>query len=119
MNLEQRSSHTDLISADRVEGTKVYSTSGENIGQVKDVILHKVSGEVACAVLSFGGFLGMGQRLHPIPWSILKYDTDKDGYIIPLDKDQLKAAPNYSEDELYSGQMPWKDNVFGYYSSRH
>lgn len=63
-----------LISSDRVEGTKVFDQSGNSIGSVKRLMLEKVSGRVAYAVLSFGGLLGMGGEEHPIPWNQLTYD---------------------------------------------
>jgi sporulation protein YlmC with PRC-barrel domain len=116
-NTSSSGSHTELISADKVEGTKVYSTSGEDLGRVKDVMLHKRSGEVACALISFGGVLGVGSKMHPIPWSVLKYDTSKGGYVVPYDKDMLEQAPSFDEDEIYADDTKWRDRVYGYYNT--
>jgi len=68
-------------------------------GSIYDVMIDKQSGEVAYAVMSFGRFLGMGQEYHPLPWSVLTYDTDQGGYVVNLDKDKLEGAPCYTEDD--------------------
>ena len=106
-----------LIPADRVNGTDVYDTSGEKLGKIEDVAIEKTSGEVAYAILSFGGVLGIGARYHPVPWRLLKYDADKGAYVIPMDKADLEKAPMIDETEL-SG---WNDGlsrdaIYGYYS---
>lgn len=107
-----------LIPAGRVNDTDVYNRAGEKLGQVEDVAIDKVSGRVAYAILSFGGFLGLGERYYPVPWSVLTYDRDKRGYVIPCDKDQLENAPSFEADEL-SG---WDDTdtrtgIYGYYGA--
>ena len=89
-----------LISAEKVIGTAVYNASGERLGTIYSVMLHKISGRVAYAVMSFGGFLGLGERYHPLPWDVLTYDEDKGGYNIDRSSDQLRSAPHYSRDEL-------------------
>ena len=89
----------DVISSDRVEGTDVYNPAGEKLGSIDDLMIDKVSGRVRYAVMEFGGFLGMGTDRYPIPWQLLKYDTTKDGYVVPLDEDRLSEAPKYSRDE--------------------
>src|SRR4051794_36640331 len=75
--MEHREETTTLISAEKVSGTDVYNTAGDSLGEVHDVMIDKVSGRVTYAVMSFGGFLGIGQKYHPLPWSSLVYDTDK------------------------------------------
>jgi hypothetical protein len=89
-----------LISADKVQGTAVYDATGDRLGSIDSVMINKRSGKVAYAVMSFGGFLGIGERYHPLPWDALTYDTDKGGYNIQQSPDQLRDAPNYSRDEL-------------------
>ena len=69
-----------LIESDRVEGTTVYDPAGNNIGSIKRLMIEKISGRVAYAVMSFGGFLGMGTEEHAVPWSKLTYDTNLGGY---------------------------------------
>lgn len=95
------SGHTSLIAADRVEGTSVYNRAGESLGTIDEIMIDKLTGKVAYAVMSFGGFLGLGERHHPLPWGVLKYDTNMGGYVIDLDKETLKNAPSYAKDETY------------------
>jgi sporulation protein YlmC with PRC-barrel domain len=87
---------TSLISAGKVQGTSVYNTAGESLGSIYDLMLDKRSGNVAYAIMSFGGFLGIGDQYHPLPWSLLKYDVDKGGYVVNLDRRQLEGAPTYA-----------------------
>ena len=87
----------DVISSEKVEGTKVYNAAGEKLGSIDDLMIDKRSGQVRYAVLEFGGFLGMGTDRYPLPWNLLKYDTDKEGYVVPLDKDRLEQAPRYAQ----------------------
>ena len=82
-----------LIASDKVEGTAVYNRQGERLGEVHDFMVDKRSGQVEYAVMSFGGFLGIGQSYHPLPWQALTYDTHKGGYVVDLDKDRLQARP--------------------------
>jgi sporulation protein YlmC with PRC-barrel domain len=96
-----------LIPADRVNGTDVYSKSGDRLGKIEDVAIEKVSGEVAYAILSFGGVLGLGAKFHPVPWKLLKFDEDKRAYVIPMTKADLQKAPMIDETEL-SG---WTDET--------
>ncbi len=92
-----------LIGSDKVEGTAVYGADGEKIGAVARVMIEKVSGKVSYAVLSFGGFLGIGDDYYPLPWPSLKYNVDLGGYqtMIPIDK--IKDAPKYER----SGTWDW------------
>lgn len=89
-----------LISADKVIGTPVYNANGDRLGTIDGIMLHKISGRVAFAVLSAGGFLGIGERYHPLPWDVLTYDEEKGGYNVDLKDDQLRAAPHYSRQEI-------------------
>jgi sporulation protein YlmC with PRC-barrel domain len=112
--------HTRAIAASKVAGTNVYNQTGENIGQVEDVILDKLSNNILFAVLGFGGFLGLGEKYHAMPWSMLDYDTDKEGYVVRLDTEALKAAPVYEMKDLIANdgaktQLPALD----YYSRFH
>ncbi len=104
-----------LISAAKVQGTAVYDTEGGRLGQVEDIMLHKVSGEVAYAVLSFGGVLGIGERFTPLPWSVLTYDPDRGGYVVPLAKERLQNAPHYDRAELTNDDNGWGARVNDFY----
>lgn len=113
------SSPHSLITARRVTGTPVFDTAGERIGHIEDLSIEKISGEVVYALLSFGGFLGLDERYHPLPWKVLKYDIAKDGYIVPLDKAQLRAAPSYTAEDLdaFGGEdRGYREALFAYYS---
>lgn len=106
-----------LIPADRVNGTAVYNASGEKLGKIEDLAIDKVSGLIAYAILGHGGVLGFGDHFHPVPWHLLTYDTEKRGYIIPCEREELERAPGLNADEL-SG---WddgssRDAIFQYYA---
>jgi sporulation protein YlmC with PRC-barrel domain len=88
------------IAASQVNGTSVYNMAGEKLGSVYDVILDKTSGKAEYAILSFGGFLGIGDSYHPLPWNQLTYDTAQDGYVVDLDRRRLEGAPVYDASEM-------------------
>lgn len=111
-----RNETTTTISASKVNGTDVYGADGDKIGYVEDIMLNKRTGNVAYAIMAFGGFLGIGERYHPLPWSMLTYDTDKGGYVVPLDQVRLRNAPSYSESELGADDMRWRERVSDYYN---
>jgi sporulation protein YlmC with PRC-barrel domain len=90
----------DIISSDKVEGTSVYSTSGEKLGSIDDLMIDKRSGQIRYAVLEFGGFLGMGADRYPMPWRVLNYSQEKGGYVVPLAKEALQNAPKYAESNV-------------------
>ena len=82
-----------LIASDKVQGTGVFNAAGDNLGAIHELMIDKPTGKVAYAIMSFGGFLGIGNQFHPLPWSILKYDTTMGGYVVNLDKRKLQGAP--------------------------
>jgi PRC-barrel domain len=90
--------HT-LIASDRVEGTPVRRLNGEKVGTVQRLMIDKLGGNVAYAVLSFGGFLGMGRKHLPIPWARLKYDLAQEAYLVDMTDEELSRAPDYEADE--------------------
>lgn len=107
----------NVISASDVEGTKVYNTAGEKLGSIDDLVIDKLSGQVRYAVLEFGGFLGVGTDRYPLPWSMLKYDTSQDGYVVPLDKATLERAPRYAKDDVPAYTEEYGRKVYDYYGS--
>jgi hypothetical protein len=114
--------HTDetvsLISADKVQGTPVYNTQGESLGELEDVMIDKRSGKIAYAVMSFGGFLGIGNDYHPLPWNTLKYDTRQGGYVVGLTKQQLEGAPRFaSNDNPAWGNRAYEQSIHDYYKA--
>lgn len=104
-----------LINAEKVNGTSVYNLQGEKLGTVEDIMIDKVSGQAIYAVMSFGGFLGIGDKHHPLPWKTLKYDTSKEGYVVDLDKDMLKDAPTYDDRENFAWTPDYGRRVDRYY----
>jgi hypothetical protein len=108
-----------LIASSKVEGTAVYNRQGERLGTVKNFMVDKRSGQVAYAVMSFGGFLGIGARCHPLPWSVLSYDTGQGGYVVDLDQERLQNAPSYAEGETPAwGDRTWSAGIDAYYADR-
>ncbi len=108
-------STSDVISSDRVEGTDVFNEAGDKLGSIDDLMIDKRSGQVRYAVLEFGGFLGMGTDRYPLPWNMLKYDTSKDGYVVPLDKSRLDDAPHYPESSSPEYDSDYGRRVNDYY----
>jgi hypothetical protein len=88
-----------LIGSDKVEGTAVYRSNGDRIGSIDRLMLDKLSGKVAYAVMSFGGFLGIGDDHYPVPWSLLTYNTDLGGYEVNISDAQLRGAPRFGQGE--------------------
>jgi len=97
-----------LIASDKVEGTAVRRSNGDKIGTIERVMIDKRSGKVAYAVMSFGGFLGIGESYHPLPWSVLNYDTSMGGYVVDVDRSRLERAPRYT----LSSQPDWADRAY-------
>jgi hypothetical protein len=105
MAMEARETGT-LIGSDKVEGTAVYGADDTKIGSIERVMIDKKSGRVSYAVLSFGGFLGIGDDHYPLPWQSLKYDTNLGGYRTGITESQLKGAPKYSNDNAWNWNDP-------------
>jgi sporulation protein YlmC with PRC-barrel domain len=109
-------STNSIISAGRVQGTNVYNTAGDPLGEIDDVMIDKQSGRVAYALMSFGGFLGIGERYHPLPWNSLKYDTAQGGYVVGVTKEQLEKAPTVGRDETPNwGDRAYETRLHDYY----
>nr|WP_306269489.1 PRC-barrel domain-containing protein [Pararhizobium sp. IMCC3301] len=97
------------IPASKVRGTKVYNLQDEHLGEIDDIVLSKYSGEAQFAIMSFGGFLGIGEEYHPVPWKSLKYDIDKGGYRVDIDRERLEDAPRYGVNR----EPDWNDTAYG------
>ena len=104
--IDDRRETVSLIGSDKVDGTAVYGADDGKIGNVQRVMIDKMSGKVAYAVISFGGFMGMGEDYYPMPWANLKYDTRLGGYRVGVTEDQLKGAPKYSNDNAWNWNDP-------------
>ena len=107
-----------MIAAEKVSGTAVYNRAGERLGTIEDIMLDKRSGQTCYAVLSFGGFLGIGDRHFPLPWEKLTYDTALGGYVVDLDRQVLESAPSYSSEEQVTWDDPaWARRVHEHYGA--
>jgi hypothetical protein len=98
MMLQDEKNHS-VIGSDRVDGTAVYGLDKEKIGKVDQLLIDKRGGNVTDVIISAGGFLGIGDEKHSIPWSKLDYDTDLGGYCIDVTREQLMDAPRFGNDE--------------------
>jgi hypothetical protein len=106
-----------LIPAKRVNGATVFNQAGEAIGKVEDIAIDKRTGKVAYAILSFGGFLGLGDKHQPLPWSALDYDPGRGGYVVDVTEEFLRLAPKLDTAEL-SGwdDTPQREAFYNYYA---
>jgi PRC-barrel domain len=98
-----------LIASDKVEGTAVYNRQDVRLGTVHNFMVDKSTGRVAYAVMSFGGFLGMGESYHPLPWRVLTYDTRRGGFVVDLDRSRLEKAPSYTT----ANTPNWSNRTYG------
>ena len=105
-----------LIAAKQVQGTTVYNTGLEKVGAIEDVMIDKATGRIAYAILSFGGFLGIGDRYYPLPWEKLTYNTEIGGYVTDIDRDVLEGAPSYTDQAAAEwNNDAWARGVYTYY----
>jgi sporulation protein YlmC with PRC-barrel domain len=106
----------NLIASDRVEGTEVRRSDGKKIGTIQRLMIDKLSGEVAYAVLNFGGFLGMGEKHLPVPWERMKFNRSLDAYEINMTEDELSRAPSYAADKEFDwGDRRQEQEIYDYY----
>jgi hypothetical protein len=114
--VDDRRETVSLIGSDKVEGSAVYGADDQKIGSVQRVMIDKISGKVAYAVVSFGGFLGMGEEYFPMPWAYLKYDTNLGGYRVSITEAQLKGAPKFDRNTDWDWSNRSRDKqVHDYY----
>lgn len=107
----------EVMAADTLQGDKVVNTAGENLGEIEDIMLDVPSGRIAYAVLSFGGVMGMGDKLFAIPWSALTLDADRKCFVLDIDKDRLKNAPGFDKDHWPSmADTSWAEQVHTFYN---
>lgn len=105
-----------LMGANTLDGNDVYNKQDEDLGDIKEIMLDMPSGRVAYAVLSFGGFLGMGEKLFAVPWSALKLDTLNHRFVLDVSKERLKEAPGFDKDVWPNMADPaWVNSVHTYY----
>ncbi|HSC81895.1 MAG TPA: PRC-barrel domain-containing protein [Chitinolyticbacter sp.] len=107
-----------LMLADSLEGNDVVNAEGDDLGHIKGIMLDVQRGRIAYAVLSFGGFLGVGNKLFAIPWQALTLDTDEKQFVLNVSEDRLKNAPGFDKDHWPSmADLSWADEVHRYYGT--
>lgn len=89
----------ELMGAGTLLDEDVYNHKDEKLGHIKEIMLRMTNGTVAYAVLSFGGLLGMGDKLFVVPWQALKLDTENKRFVLEINKDRLRDAPGFDKDE--------------------
>lgn len=105
-----------LMGAETLIGNDVYNENNEDLGDIKDIMLDMTNGRISYAVLSFGGFLGMGERLFAVPWDALKLDTENKRFVLNVDKDRLENAPGFDKDHWPDmADQSWKDQIESFY----
>lgn len=108
-----------LMGANTLDGNDVYNHKDEDLGDIKEIMLDVPSGRVAYAVLSFGGFLGIGEKLFAVPWSALKLDTEKKRFILDVEKDSLKNAPGFDSSNWPDmADTTWAKSIHDYYGTK-
>lgn len=108
--------HPNLLSTKTLSGNKVINNSNEDLGKIEDFVIDTAAGRVAYAVLSFGGFLGVGDKLFAVPWNSMELNTDRHAFTLNVDKDRLKNAPSFERNRWTDiDNQDWRRNVYDYY----
>ncbi|ADC61870.1 PRC-barrel domain-containing protein [Allochromatium vinosum] len=108
----------ELMGADTLVGNDVHNQSDEKLGDIKEIMLNMRNGQVAYAVMSFGGFLGMGEKLFAVPWSALTLDTENKCFVLNVDKEHLENAPGFDKDQWPDMADPeWEKDIHAYYGT--
>ena len=105
-----------LVSASAMTGQALFDRSGAKLGVIKDVFVNRVSGQVEFVIGATGGFLGVGEKFHPLPWSALSYNMTPEGYVVSVSKEAIRAAPAYDRDQLSSTTYGWGLQVHRYFA---
>jgi sporulation protein YlmC with PRC-barrel domain len=109
----------EMMGADTLVGNDVFNQKGEDLGDIKEIMLDMRSGRVGYAVLSFGGFLGMGEKLFAVPWDALILDTEKKRFVLNVEKDRLKGAPGFDKDHWPDmADQSWARTIHSYYGTQ-
>ena len=108
-----------IMGADTLLGNDVYSHREEDLGDIKEIMIDMRSGRVGYAVLSFGGFLGLGEKLFAVPWSALVLDTENKRFVLKVEKDRLKDAPGFDKDQWPDmADQSWASEIHSYYGTK-
>ncbi|PKO56293.1 MAG: photosystem reaction center subunit H [Betaproteobacteria bacterium HGW-Betaproteobacteria-21] len=108
-----------LMGADTLIGNDVYNSNGDDLGDIKEIMLDMRSGRVSYAVLSFGGFLGMGDKLFAVPWDALTLDTMNKRFVLDISPERLEGAPGFDKDQWPNmANQAWSDEIHTYYQTK-
>jgi hypothetical protein len=107
-----------LISSTKVEGTSVVGSDGATLGTIQSFMVDKYTGRVAYAVMKFGGTMGVGTSLFPLPWPLLDYDVEKDGYSLEVTKEQMSSAPRFEPDNEPEFSPEYRRTLIAFYRPR-
>lgn len=108
-----------IMGAGTLIGDDVYNQKGEDVGNIKEIMLDMSNGNVCYAVLSFGGILGVGEKLFAIPWKALKLDTENKRFVLNIDKDRLKNAPGFDKNHWPDmADKSWENEIHSYYGTK-
>ncbi|WP_417524617.1 PRC-barrel domain-containing protein [Marinovum sp.] len=115
MNVMSTTGSSNLVSSSDVNGTAVYGRDGTHIGTIDHLMIDKQSGKVAYAVMGFGGFLGLGEDHHPVPWGKLNYDVSRDGFVTDLTEAEVQGAPERRDD--WHRDRDWEQRMHEHYDA--
>ena len=108
-----------LMGADTLIGNDVYNHKDEDLGDIKEIMLDVATGKIAYAVLSFGGFLTLGEKLFAVPWSALTLDTEEKRFVLNVDKERLENAPGFDKDNWPNmADASWAKEIHSYYGTK-
>jgi sporulation protein YlmC with PRC-barrel domain len=106
----------NVLAASTLSGNSVHNAAGDNLGKVDEIMIDIPAGRVAYAVISFGGFLGLGDKLFAVPWSALKVDEDEKCFVLNADKRSMEKAPGFDKDDWPDMSDPeWESEISNYY----
>jgi sporulation protein YlmC with PRC-barrel domain len=109
----------ELMGANTLIGNDVYNLKNEDLGDIKEIMLDMRTGRVSYAVLSFGGFLGMGEKLFAVPWNALTLDTQNKRFTLNVEKDRLESAPGFDQNSWPNMADPsWAKSIHDYYGTK-
>ncbi|MDT4795580.1 PRC-barrel domain protein [compost metagenome] len=107
-----------IMAADTLDGNLVLGPNGDKLGKINHIMLDVPRGQIAYAVLSFGGFLGVGTKMFAVPWSALTLDTVRKSFVLGIDREQLEAAPGFDHDHWPSmADQQWATSIHEYYGT--
>jgi sporulation protein YlmC with PRC-barrel domain len=108
-----------LMGAETLVGNAVFNRDSVDLGDIKEIMLDMRSGRVSYAVLSFGGFMGVGKKFFAVPWQALKLDTENKRFVLDVNKDQLESAPGFDKDHWPDMADPtWEKSIHAHYGTR-